>query len=75
VDEADGSNEMTKEEAEKLKAFENTCTCGGYAWSVNGRPEAQPHMAWCPQAAEYAEWYKAIHHKAPCKDRGCAAWL
>lgn len=37
------------------------CNCGGYAWPLNGRPEKQPHMAWCPQAKEYAEWYQALH--------------
>lgn len=33
-------------------------TCGGYAWQMNERPEAQPHMDWCPQRDEYAEWFK-----------------
>jgi hypothetical protein len=54
---------MTKKEAEGLKSFKNFCTCGGYAWSMNGRPEQQPHMEWCPQFYEYAEWYKAMHSK------------
>ena len=56
---------MTKEEAQQLKTFKNYCTCGGYAWQMNGRPEAQPHMAWCPQSEEYAEWYQALHDKGP----------
>ena len=51
---------MTKEEAEQLKMFKNTCTCGGYAWSMNGRPQDQPHVGWCPQAKEYAEWRRAL---------------
>jgi len=40
-------------------SFKNYCTCGGYAWQMNGRPEAQPHMEWCPQRQEYAEWWAA----------------
>jgi len=40
-------------------SFEHYCMCGGYAWSMNGRPESQPHMDWCPQFAEYAAWWKA----------------
>ena len=52
---------MTRDEAIALKVFKNHCTCGGYAWSLNGRPERQPHMDWCPQAEEYAEWWRAIH--------------
>jgi hypothetical protein len=40
------------------KTFKNYCTCGGYAWSMNGRDPKQPHMAWCPQFKEYAEWYR-----------------
>ena len=56
---------MTKEEAENLKTFDNQCTCGGFAWSMNGRPQEQPHMAWCPQYDEYEEWYQALHSKTP----------
>ncbi len=52
---------MTKEEAKQLKTFKRVCNCGGYAWHMNGRPEEQPHMTWCPQAKEYAEWYQALH--------------
>lgn len=52
---------MTKTEAENLKSFKNYCNCGGYAYSMNGRPKSQPHMDWCPQKKEYAEWYKAMH--------------
>jgi hypothetical protein len=40
-----------------MARFNNYCTCGGYAWTMNGRPESQPHMAWCPQREEYAKWY------------------
>jgi len=52
---------MTKDEAVALKTFKNYCSCGGYAIHMNGRPESQPHMPWCPQYEEYAEWYRAIH--------------
>ena len=52
---------MTKQEAQEMKWFKNTCRCGGYARSLNGRPESQPHMSWCPQFAEYAEWYAALN--------------
>jgi hypothetical protein len=55
---------MTKEEAEKLVTFQNYCTCGGYAYSMNGRPQSQPHKAWCPQATEHTEWWKALHPDA-----------
>ena len=46
-------------EAENKALFHNHCNCGGYAWTMNGRDERQPHMTWCPQAKEYAEWYLA----------------
>lgn len=36
---------MTKEEAENLKVFENPCMCGGFAWSLNGRPQEQPQFS------------------------------
>jgi hypothetical protein len=45
------------EPANKTETFENYCTCGGFAWQMNGRPEAQPHMTWCPQREEYARWF------------------
>lgn len=51
---------MTKTEAENLKTFKNSCTCGGYAWNINGRPREQPHMSWCPQYNEYGEWFMAL---------------
>ena len=54
---------MTHDEAVKLRAFRNYCTCGGHAWEMNGRPESQPHMGWCLQYAEYGEWYRALHPK------------
>jgi len=47
---------MTREEAEEVKTFVHYCTCGGYAWQLNGRREEQPHMTWCPQYEEYAAW-------------------
>lgn len=52
---------MTKDEAQKLTSFKHYCNCGGYAFSMNGRPAKQPHTTWCPQYAEYAEWYAALH--------------
>ena len=52
---------MTLEEAKALRSFKNHCTCGGHAHTMNGRPAAQPHMAWCPQLAEYAKWWAALH--------------
>lgn len=52
---------MTRDEAKAIKAFKNYCNCGGFAWSMNGRSEARPHMSWCPQAEEYNEWYDAMH--------------
>ena len=51
---------MTQEDARSLKSFENYCTCGGYAWQMNGRPQNQPHMEWCPQREEYIEWWNAL---------------
>jgi len=60
---------MAKEEAEKLVTFQNYCTCGGHAWSMNGRPQSQPHMDWCPQFTEYAERWKAMHPEARTGDR------
>lgn len=70
---------MTETEAKALKTFAHHCTCGGYAWQMNGRPEASPHMAWCPQTAEYAEWWNALHPVAQpglvdcgeCRTQGC----
>lgn len=52
---------MNRLEATKLKFFKNTCSCGGYAHSMNGRPESQPHMNWCPQYDEYGEWWRALN--------------
>jgi hypothetical protein len=54
---------MTKEEAMKKKTFKNCCTCGGYAYSMNGRNPRRPHMDYCPQKDEYNEWYDAFHSK------------
>lgn len=52
---------MTFKEANELKSFKNYCTCGGFAWQMNGRPERRPHMEWCPQASEYNEWFDVLH--------------
>jgi hypothetical protein len=54
---------MTHEDAKNLKSFQKLCNCGGYAWSMNGRSESQPHMEWCPQFQEYKEWWSALHGK------------
>ena len=56
---------MTKEEAKALKVFKNHCTCGACGWRMSGRPERQPHMQWCPQHDEYAEWWQALHEEEP----------
>ena len=52
---------MTYEEAKNLKSFTHYCTCGGYAHTMNGRDLKQPHMSWCPQFHEYAEWVAALN--------------
>jgi len=41
-------------------SFANSCTCGGYAHSMNGRNAMQPHISWCPQYMEYAEYVQAM---------------
>lgn len=51
---------MTRDDAEKLRRFDHACACGGHAWQMNGRKEADPHMPWCPQKAQYDEWYRAM---------------
>ena len=53
----------SKEEAENLQGFQNYCTCGGFAHGMNGRPVSAPHMDWCPQQKEYAEWWEVMHPK------------
>lgn len=47
-----------------MDSFKNYCTCGGYARTMNGRPQSQPHMSWCPQYEEYAKWW-AANNKNP----------
>jgi len=51
---------MSPQDAVSLKSFKHSCTCGGFACSMNGRNPRQPHMDWCPQAAEFAEWRVAM---------------
>lgn len=51
---------MTLEDAKNLKSFKNYCNCGGYAWAVNGRNPARPHLSWCPQIEEYNEWFDLV---------------
>ena len=46
------------------KTYDSYCTCGGYAWSMNGRDPKQPHMGWCPQYDEHAKWYKEKEKKS-----------
>lgn len=58
---------MTKEEADKLITFQNYCTCGGFAHHMNGRDRRQPHMSWCEQREEYAEWYSAKYGETDAK--------
>lgn len=43
----------------KLRAFDQYCTCGGSAWRMNGRPQSDPHMSWCPQKPQYDQWFAA----------------
>lgn len=45
---------------EQRSVFRNYCTCGGFAWTMNGRNPEQPHMAWCPQLTEYAQWWRSL---------------
>ena len=40
---------------ETKTSFDNICTCGGYAWNINGRNPENPHMQWCKQIEEYLE--------------------
>jgi hypothetical protein len=60
---------MTRDEALALKTFENRCTCGGYAYQMNGRERLQPHMPWCSQYREYAEWMAALALPERSNDR------
>ena len=46
------------EKWKRKKKFDNFCTCGGYAYTINGRNPDQPHMEWCKQFDEYSEYYK-----------------
>lgn len=52
---------MTREEALALRTYTHTCTCGGYAFSLNGRDPRRPHMEYCLQREQYNEWYDALH--------------
>jgi hypothetical protein len=51
---------MTRGEALALKTFTERCNCGGFAYQMNGRNPRAPHMSWCPQMPEYAEWVAAL---------------
>jgi len=52
---------MTNAEAVALRTFKNYCTCGGFAWTVNGRSHSSPHLRYCQQKKEYREWYDAMY--------------
>lgn len=52
------------EKVKTINSFKNYCTCGGYAWTINGRDRARPHMSWCPQAEEYNEWFDSVGYKS-----------
>jgi hypothetical protein len=56
---------MTHAEALALKSFKEYCACGGYAHSMNSRDPEAPHMSWCPQREEYAEWRAALRAELP----------
>lgn len=60
---------MTRQQAEALKSFKHYCTCGGFAWTMNGRPQEQPHMEWCPQRDEYTEWRAALHGSSSTRSK------
>jgi len=60
---------MTRDGAEKLKVFDHHCTCGGYAYHLNGRNPADPHMRWCLQREQYNEWYRATHSDTEEQER------
>jgi len=46
--------------AERITSFKHFCTCGGFAWTMNGRDPASPHLSWCPQRQEYAAWWSSL---------------
>jgi len=55
-----------------VKRFRSSCTCGGYAWAMNGRNPMRPHMSWCPQYSEYNEWADAMGEEFVRNPRGTA---
>lgn len=57
---------MTRDAALNLRSFKHYCTCGGYAWQLNGRDQESPHTHWCPQYEEYRAWRLAL--RQPKKD-------
>lgn len=50
---------MTPIQALLLVTFENHCTCGGFS-GMTGRPNEQPHLSNCAQAAEWQVWSQAL---------------
>jgi len=59
---------MTTEQPKKHKSFEHYCTCGGYAYEMNGRNPEQPHMIWCPQRDEWIAWKQSLKN-TPTSDK------
>jgi len=65
---------MTRDEALNLKTFKHYCTCGGFAWTMNGRDPEHCHKAWCPQFDEYKEWWDALHSEPVADSEGEKKW-
>ena len=40
-----------------IRSYQNYCTCGGYAHTMNGRNPEHPHKSWCAQYKEYEDLY------------------
>lgn len=53
--------ELEESRTVPLTTFQDYCTCGGFAHSMNGRDPRRPHMSWCPQRDEYNKWYDETH--------------
>ena len=62
---SDSSNDAINE---NMTLFKNSCMCGGYAHSMNGRNPRSPHMDWCPQREEYNEWYDKMYQQMENKN-------
>lgn len=53
----------------RLTTFDAYCSCGGYAYELNGRNPRDPHTDWCPQREQYAEWVAAGGYDALIQKR------